>query len=102
MQLFRGVPASLPSGLRGGAVTWGVFDGVHRGHAKVIDSLTAWASEIAAPSLVLTFDRHPAEVLRGVPIPLVCPLEERVKLIAARGVDAIVILPFTLEFSRTT
>jgi len=102
MHLFRGLPSTFPSGLRGGVVTWGVFDGVHRGHAKVIDSLTAWAGDLGAPSLVITFDRHPAEVLRGTPVPLVCPLVERVQLIAARRVKAIFVLPFTVEFSHTT
>jgi riboflavin kinase / FMN adenylyltransferase len=102
MRLFRGVPEPFPSDLRGGVVTWGVFDGVHRGHAKVIDKLTSWAREISAPSLVLTFDRHPAEVLRDVAVPLVCPLDVRVDLIGARGVDGVIVLPFTKEFSRTT
>ena len=102
MHLFRGLTAPLPKRLHGGVVTWGVFDGVHRGHAKVIDQLTSWAAELGAPSLVITFDRHPAEVLRGVSVPLVCPLDVRVNLISARGVDAVFVLPFTVEFSHTT
>src|SRR5690349_24934349 len=102
MQIFRGTPDPFPKDLRGGVVTWGVFDGVHRGHVKVIDQLISWARELSAPSLVLTFDRHPAEVLRGVPVPLVCPLEDRVRLIGEQGVSAVIVLPFTLEFSRTT
>lgn len=102
MHFLRGLTAPIPDKLRGGVVTWGVFDGVHRGHAKVIDALTAWAAELGAPSLVITFDRHPAEVLRGVPVPLVCPVDERLKLIAARGVSAVIVLPFTIEFSKTT
>ncbi len=102
MHLFRGLTAPLPKPLRRGIVTWGVFDGVHRGHAKVIDQLTAWTSQRSAPSLVITFDRHPAEVLRGAAVPLVCPLDVRVNLIGARGVDAVIVLPFTVEFSHTT
>jgi riboflavin kinase/FMN adenylyltransferase len=102
MRVFRGLSEPLPDTLRGGVVTWGVFDGVHLGHAKVIDQLTAWAGELKAPSLVITFDRHPAEVLRGVPVPLVCPLDVRVDLIGARGVGAVLVLPFTIEFSHTT
>jgi riboflavin kinase/FMN adenylyltransferase len=68
----------------------------------VIDALAAWARERSAPSLVITFDRHPAEVLRGVPVPLVCPVSERVRLISERGAQAVFVLPFTIEFSRTT
>jgi riboflavin kinase/FMN adenylyltransferase len=102
MRLFRGFTQPLPPFLRGGAVTWGVFDGVHRGHVKVINSLTFWARRRKCPSIVVTFDRHPAEVLRGVPVPLVCPLVQRVRMISARGVDAVVILPFTVDFAKTT
>src|SRR5262245_22260136 len=101
MHLFRGLTAPIPKRLLGGIVTWGVFDGVHRGHAKVIDALTSWAAERSVASLAITFDRHPAEVLRGISVPLVCPLIERVYRIADRRVGALFILPFTLEFSRT-
>jgi riboflavin kinase/FMN adenylyltransferase len=101
MPPFRGLPSQLPKPLRGGIVTWGVFDGIHRGHAKVIDALNSWAAELSVASLVITFDRHPAEVLRGVSVPLVCPLVDRVQMIAGR-VSAVCILPFTLEFSKTT
>jgi riboflavin kinase / FMN adenylyltransferase len=101
MHLFRGLPDSLDPVLRGGAVTWGVFDGVHRGHVKVIDALVDWARELGSPSLVITFDRHPAEVLHGASVPLVCPIDERVSRILDRGVDAVIILPFTVEFSHT-
>ncbi|MBI4564337.1 MAG: riboflavin biosynthesis protein RibF [Planctomycetes bacterium] len=102
MQVFRGLPAWTDPPWRGCAVTWGVFDGVHRGHQKVLDALVAWARELAVPPVVLTFDRHPAEVLWNSAVPLVVPLEQRIELIGARHVEAVVILPFTVEFSRTT
>lgn len=102
MRLFRGVPNPFPAFLHGGVVTWGVFDGVHRGHVKVLNALTFWGRRRKCPTVAVTFDRHPAEVLRGESVPLVCPLVQRVRLITARGVDAVVILPFTVEFSKTT
>ncbi len=101
MKVLRGLPDSPDPALAGGAVTWGVFDGVHRGHRRVVETLVSWARELGAPSLVVTFDRHPAEVLRGTPVPLVCPLDVRVERLGALGADAVVILPFTVEFSRT-
>ena len=102
MHVLRGLPTTPDPDHRGGVVTWGVFDGVHRGHRKVIEALVRWAEELGAPALVLTFDRHPAEVLRGTRVPLVCPLERRLELIGHLGVRAAIVLPFTLEFSKTT
>jgi len=102
MHLIRGLPNPLNPRLKGGAVTWGVFDGVHRGHVKVIDSLVDWAQELGIPPLVITFDRHPAEVLHGASVPLLCPVDHRVRRIWSRGVEAVIVLPFTVEFSHTT
>jgi len=82
-------------------VTVGVFDGVHRGHQRIV----ARAAEVAAarrlPVVVVTFDPHPAEVIRpGSHPPLLCTVRRRVQLLAAQGCDAVCVLPFTLEFSR--
>ncbi len=99
MEILSGL-ASLPdSRLKNSWVTWGVFDGVHRGHQKVIQMLLQLSGE--NPSVVLTFDRHPLEVLQGVSVPLVTPLEERLLLIERLGVDFLLLFPFTREFSQT-
>ncbi|HZL91980.1 MAG TPA: adenylyltransferase/cytidyltransferase family protein, partial [Pirellulaceae bacterium] len=63
MQLFRSLD-DLPIGLRGGAVAIGNFDGVHVGHARIIQRLLAKAKEVSGPSIVFTFDPHPVRLLR--------------------------------------
>lgn len=97
MELLRGLESLPDPRLRGAAVTWGVFDGVHRGHRKVLARLLV----LGSPAVVVTFDRHPAEVLYGKDVPLVVPLEERLRLIGACGVPYVLLLPFTREFSET-
>ncbi len=101
MRILRGLESLPDPALRGCTVTWGVFDGVHRGHRHVLANLTAWALSRRSPAVVVTFDRHPAEVLRGIEVPLLCPLEERLELIGAARVEATLVLSFTRAFSET-
>ncbi len=100
MEILRGLESLPDSRLKQSWVTWGVFDGVHRGHQRVIQKLRELSGE--NPSVLITFDRHPAEVLRGMPVPLVVPLEERIRLIDLLGVDFLLLLPFTKEFAETS
>ncbi|MBI2930906.1 MAG: bifunctional riboflavin kinase/FAD synthetase [Planctomycetes bacterium] len=102
MIILRGLESTPDPRLAGSVVTWGVFDGVHRGHRQVLATLTSWARERGAPAVVVTFDRHPAEVLRGIEVPLVCPLEERLDLIGGCGVDVTLVLSFTKAFAQNT
>lgn len=76
-------------------VTIGAYDGVHRGHQAVIEQVRQIATETNARSVVLTFDRHPAEVVRPETAPLLLTdRDQRLELLAATGVDAAVVLPF--------
>ena len=102
MQIVSGLESLPEPRIRNPIVTWGVFDGVHLGHRRVLDSVRSWAREKGVSAAAVTFDRHPAEVLHGKPIPLLLPLSERLRLIAAEGLDFCLVLNFTLEFSRTT
>lgn len=102
MQILSGLEALPEPGIRTPIVTWGVFDGVHCGHQKVLKSVLSWARERGVSSVVVTFDRHPAEVLRGQPVPLLSPLAERLRLIGELGLDFCLVLNFTMEFSKTT
>src|SRR5258706_4395238 len=102
MEILSGLDALPDPRLRTPIVTWGVFDGVHRGHQRVIGQGISWARAEGVSSAVVTFDRHPEEVLRGRKVPLVTPLGERLRLIGALGVDACVVINFTLEFSKTS
>lgn len=102
MQILPGLVSLPDPRVRTPIVTWGVFDGVHRGHRKVLETVLSWARDEGVSSLVATFDRHPYEVLTGKPVPLVSPLGERLRLLGELGLDFCLVLNFTVEFSRTT
>jgi riboflavin kinase/FMN adenylyltransferase len=97
---WRGLD-NTPVDWRGGVVTIGFFDGVHAGHRKIIGRAVERARALDVPSLVLTFDPHPAEVLRPGSHPaLLTTLQFKAELLTAIGVDALCVQPFTLEFSE--
>jgi riboflavin kinase/FMN adenylyltransferase len=82
-------------------VTIGVFDGVHRGHQRIVSGAAEAAAELGIPVVVITFDPHPAEVTRpGSHPPLLCTIRRRAQLLSDEGVDAVCVLPFTYEFSQ--
>jgi riboflavin kinase / FMN adenylyltransferase len=100
MQRWRGVQAA-PAGWGRSVVTIGVFDGVHRGHQEIIGHTVRTALRLGCASVVLTFDPHPAEVVRPGSHPAVLTEAGRkADLIEALGVDVLCVLPFTLEFSH--
>jgi riboflavin kinase/FMN adenylyltransferase len=100
VQRWRGLE-DVPSDWGRSVVTIGSYDGVHRGHQRVIGQAVGIARERGIPSVVVTFDPHPSEVVRpGSHPPLLAPHNRRAQLMAELGVDAVLILPFTLEFSR--
>jgi riboflavin kinase / FMN adenylyltransferase len=82
-------------------VTIGVFDGVHRGHQRIIRMAVELADSRGVPSVVITFDPHPDEVVRPGTHPLLlCSPRRRAELLAGLGTDAVMVLSFTLEMSR--
>lgn len=93
MRILRDL-AALPAELRGGAVAIGNFDGVHRGHAALVERLRQRAAEVGGPALVFTFDPHPVRLLRPqeAPPPLTWT-ERKAELLAALGVDATIAYP---------
>lgn len=81
--------------------TIGVFDGVHKGHQALIGRAVEIANQRGLPSVVLTFDPHPAEVVRPGSHPAqLTTLNRKAELVEALGVDVFCVLPFTLELSR--
>ena len=83
--------------------TLGCFDGVHRGHQLLISTVLRKAKEKGLPSMVVTFDRQPRELFDPEYCPqLLSTPEEKAQLIAALGVDHLVILPFTRELANLT
>ena len=84
-------------------ITIGAYDGVHRGHRAVIAQVQARAGELGARSVVVTFDRHPASVIRPDVAPrLLTNPAQKLELLADTGVDATVVVPFSPEQARET
>jgi riboflavin kinase / FMN adenylyltransferase len=82
-------------------VTIGVFDGVHRGHQQILGHAVKEARARGVPAVVVTFDPHPSEVVRPGSHPAVLTEPGRkADLIASLGIDALCVIPFTLDFSR--
>jgi riboflavin kinase/FMN adenylyltransferase len=97
---WRGLEAT-PGDLGRTVVTIGMYDGVHRGHQVLIGAAVARARAMRRPCLLLTFDPHPAEVVRPGSHPaILTAMDRKAELVAALGVDAMCVLPFTPEFMR--
>jgi riboflavin kinase/FMN adenylyltransferase len=85
---------------RGGVVTVGNFDGVHLGHQAMLRDVAARAAAASVPSIVVTFDPHPLKVLHPERAPrMIQTLRQREEAIEACGIDALVIVSFTRDFS---
>ncbi|MFI6790250.1 bifunctional riboflavin kinase/FAD synthetase [Nonomuraea sp. NPDC050383] len=84
-------------------VAVGVFDGVHRGHRRVIERAVAAARELGARCVAVTFEPHPDDVVvPGSWTPRLTTPRRRAELLTALGVDELCVLEFTLELSRTS
>ncbi len=91
----------VPAGWGQSVVTIGEFDGVHRGHQRIVARAAQLGRERHLPVVVITFDPHPDEVIRpGSHPPFLCSARRRAELLASLGAEALCVLPFTLEFSR--
>src|SRR3954454_16227946 len=78
-----------------------MYHGGHRGHQKLIGAAVARARAMRRPCLLVTFDPHPAEVIRPGSHPaILTSLDRKAELVAGLGVDAMCVLPFTQEFMR--
>ena len=94
MQLVRDIDAAAAS--RGGFVSIGNFDGVHNGHKRIVQKLVDAATAAAVPSVVMTFDPHPIELLRpDAAPPLLSSIEDRANSLAKLGVDVLLAFPTT-------
>ena len=84
-------------------VTIGAYDGVHLGHRAVIRQVRQRAIELGALSVVVTFDRHPASVVRPDAAPrLLTTPDQKIELLSQTGVDAVVVVPFSAEQAKET
>ncbi len=95
--------ADVPADFGPTVVTLGNFDGVHRGHQAVLSTLVADARAAGRRSVAVTFDPHPKAVHRPEnPPTLITGIEDRVERLAATGLDAVVVIHYTLEFAHQT
>ncbi len=100
MQRWQGLD-EVPRSWGRSVVTIGVFDGVHRGHQRIVARAVQVAADRALPVVVVTFDPHPDEVIRpGSHPPFLSTAGRRAQLLAGLGADAVLVLPFTREFSQ--
>jgi len=88
---------------QGSVVTVGEYDGVHRGHRTVVAEMHRMAAERGCATAVVTFDRHPATVVRPETAPLLlCDLEHKLELLAETGVDYTLVVEFTEEQAQVS
>lgn len=100
MRIFRGI-TDLPS-FKNAVITIGSFDGVHRGHQKIIKRINHLAREIDGESIIITFDPHPRKVIypKDNTLELLSSLDEKIELCEKFGIDNVIIVPFSVEFSQ--
>jgi riboflavin kinase/FMN adenylyltransferase len=103
MIVFRAAE-EIAKDFRGSFVTIGNFDGVHLSHRHICRKLAQEATEAGAKSMVITFDPHPKMILHPdiKPFFLITTLEEKLKLLEECGIDAILIIPFSPDYAKTT
>ena len=102
MNVHHGIDTLTP--LPHAVVTSGTFDGVHRGHQKILTRLTEVARANGGQSVVLTYWPHPRTVVSNDSqnLRLLSTLDEKIELLAQAGVDHLVVIPFTRSFSQLT
>jgi riboflavin kinase/FMN adenylyltransferase len=100
VRLWHGMD-DVPGDWGASVVTIGVFDGVHRGHQRLVGRAVEIAAARGRPAVAVTFDPHPEEVLRpGTRPPYLCTVRRRAELLGALGADAVCVVAFSYEFSQ--
>jgi len=95
--------SQIPQGFGPSVVTLGNFDGVHRGHRAVLSAVVEQARARDAHAVAVTFDPHPVAVLHPEKAPqTITPLPLRLELLAATGLDGVLVMEFTRELAAWT
>ncbi len=102
MNIYRDLNQKLP--IKNAVVTTGSFDGVHIGHKTILNRLNDIAKEIGGESTLITFHPHPRKVLfpdtAGKELRLISSQREKIELLRKVGLHNLIILPFSIEFSK--
>jgi len=103
MKVIRGLK-DIPEDLKKGVITIGNFDGVHRAHQAIIKQVLETARKAGTKALAMTFEPHPQQVLHPErkPFYLITTLDEKLALLEEMGIDAVILIEFSREFSKTT
>lgn len=102
MKIFRS-SAEIGAGFGPSVVAIGNFDGVHAGHRQIMRRVVALARERGYIPAILTFDPHPARVLAPDRAPkLLMTIDQRLRAMESEGIEAVFLLPFSLDFARLT
>ena len=92
--------SGLPPYVKGTVITVGTFDGVHRGHRDVVERLVARGRILKLPSVLITFEPHPLEVVNPAAAPMLLTTHnEKLEVLAETGLDYIAVLPFTPDLA---
>jgi riboflavin kinase/FMN adenylyltransferase len=102
MQIFHKLE-DVPAGFGPSVLSVGNFDGVHRAHASVLGEIVQRARLSGAKAVAVTFEPHPARILRpDSGLKLLTPVAEKLRLLEATGIDALLMLPFGRDLSLMT
>ncbi len=92
--------SGLPPYVSATVITVGTFDGVHRGHRDVVERLVARSRHLKIPSVLVTFDPHPLEIVNPAAAPLLLTThDEKLEVLAETGIDYLAVVPFTPELA---
>src|SRR5215472_14037350 len=102
MRIFRSLD-EIPAHFGPSVASVGNFDGVHCGHQQVLKEMVRRARETSSQAVAVTFEPHPLRVLRpDIALKLITPGPRKEALLAESGLDALLVIPFTRDFSMTT
>ncbi|MFM6968887.1 MAG: bifunctional riboflavin kinase/FAD synthetase [Sediminibacterium sp.] len=101
MKVHYELAPSLPA-FRNAVITIGTFDGVHKGHQKIIQQLKETATAVSGETVIITFHPHPRKIVSSVPgdVKLLTTLQEKISLLEKAGIDHLVVVPFDHHFSN--
>jgi riboflavin kinase/FMN adenylyltransferase len=92
--------SGLPPHVSGTVITVGTFDGVHRGHRDVVERLVARSRALKIPSVLVTFEPHPLEIVNPAAAPLLLTThDEKQEVLAETGIDYMAVVPFTAQLA---